>query len=96
MLDQKKIDQIAHEVATANLTPQVVVRASSSPTSDSEGRDALRIMIVIEPDAVTRVSGDAVVDTLVQLHDRLRREGEERFPIVEYATEEELQGSGDS
>jgi hypothetical protein len=96
MLDQKKIDQIASEVATANLTPQVVRSVRSSSTADSEGRDALRIMIVIEPDAVARVSGDAVVDTLVQLQDRLRQEGEDRLPIVEYATEEELENSGDS
>jgi len=96
MLDQKKIDQIASEVATANLTSQIVRSVSSSSTTDSEGRDALRITIVVDSSAITRVQGDAVVDTLVQLGDRLRKAGEERFPIVEYATEDELEDSGDS
>ena len=96
MLDQKKIEQIATEVASANLTPQFVRWVTSSPGTDSEGEDVLRIMIVLEPSAVAQVQGDAVVDTLVQLQDRLRREGEERLPIVEYATEEELASCGDS
>jgi len=68
----------------------------SQPTVDSEGRDALRITIVIESGAAARIKGDAALDTLVQIQDRLREAGEERFPIVEYATKEELEESGDS
>jgi hypothetical protein len=62
----------------------------------SEGQDAIRITIVIEPGAAAKPDGDAVLDTLVEIQDRLRDAGEERFPIVEYATEAELQDSGDS
>jgi hypothetical protein len=43
-----------------------------------------------------RGAGRPILDTLVQIQDRLREAGEERFPIVEYATEEELAESGDS
>jgi len=55
----------------------------------------LRITIVIPQGAAARLKGDAVLDTLVDIQNRLRNAGEERFPIVEYATEEEL-ASGDT
>ena len=42
------------------------------------------------------ISGDAVLDNLVQIHERLRVKGEERLPIVHFATEEELLESDDS
>jgi hypothetical protein len=53
-------------------------------------------MIVINSGSEARISGDAALDTLVGIQDRLRREGEERFAIVEYATDEELNAVGDS
>jgi hypothetical protein len=96
MLSQKEIVEIAREVAAANLTISFVTDVLSEPAVDSEGRGALKITIVIEPGAATKISGDATLDTLVQIQDRLREAGEERFPIVEYATQEELEESGDS
>jgi hypothetical protein len=96
MLDEKIIHQIAHEVATANLTSANVSSIASSTAIDSEGHEALRITIVIKPGAETKIKGDAALDTLVQIQDRLRKAGEERFPIVEYATKKELAESGNS
>ena len=95
MLDEKKIREIAQEVATANLTSTNVTSVSSSATIDSEGHDALPITIVIKPGSESKIAGDAALDTLVGIKDRLRGEGEERFAIVEYATREELDASGD-
>jgi hypothetical protein len=95
MLDEKRIREIAQEVATANLASTNVTSVSSSATIDSEGHDALRITIVINPGSESKIAGDAALDTLVGIKDRLRREGEERFAIVEYATKEELDASGD-
>jgi hypothetical protein len=95
MLDEEKIRAIAQEVASANLASTNVTSVSSSPTIDSEGHDALRITIVIKSGAESRIGGDAVLDTLVGIKERLRREGEERLAIVEYATKEELEAGGD-
>jgi hypothetical protein len=95
MLDLEKVTQISIDVANANLPPQGVVRVESEPTFDSEGHDALRLTIVVAPEAADRITGDAVVDTLVQIHDRLRDAGDERFPIIEYTTEAELEEIGD-
>lgn len=96
MLDEKRIREIAQEVATANLTTANVSSVSSSAAIDSEGHDALRITIVIKPGSASKIKGDATLDTLVGIQERLRAEGEERFPIVEYATKKELSTSGGS
>jgi hypothetical protein len=95
MIPQIKIQQIASEVAVANLDRARVESVLSEPTSDSQGRDALRITIIIKPGAAEELSGDSILDTLVQIQERLQREGEERFAFVEYATKDELEESGE-
>jgi len=96
MLSENNISQIVHRVAAANLGPEIVDDVLSGTTTDSEGRDALLITVIIKAGSVNKIKGDSVLDTLVQVQHELREAGEERLPIVEYATEEELQDSGDS
>jgi outer membrane protein assembly factor BamA len=96
MLDDRKINQIAKRVATANLSSQNFTSVTSSSTTDSAGNEALQITIVIKPGAESKITGDAALKTLVQMQDKLRRAGEDRFPIIEYATKKELAESGDS
>lgn len=96
MVDQNKVKQIARAAATANLSPAAFTDVLSESTTDSTGGEAVRITIVIKPDFVAKLEGDAVLDTLVEIQDKLRAAGDDRFPIVEYATEAELQDSGDS
>ena len=71
MLANDQILTIARDVATANLTSSSVSNVITEPTIDSEGREALRITIVLEPGATARITGDATLDTLVQIQDRL-------------------------
>ncbi len=95
MLQPVDIEREAVEVARKNLGAKHVVRAIAAPAVDLDGDDAWRITIVIEPEAVDAIGGDAVLDNLVQIHERLRQHGDERLPIVDFATEEELR-EGDS
>jgi hypothetical protein len=67
-----------------------VLRVEYEPAIDSQGRDALRITVVIAPGAIKRLSNGAALDALVRLRGRLREMRERRTPIVEYATEAEL------
>jgi len=90
MIDLKKVSEIAADVAKANLGRKDVLRVVSESTIDSEGQEALGILIVIAPGVAERFKGDEVLDTLVQILNQLRDAGEERFPIIEYATEAEL------
>jgi hypothetical protein len=95
MLTPDQIDRIVGEVATTTLTPGVVERVFSEPAIDSAGRDALRVTIVIQDDALPNISGDAAVDTLVAVQRRLFEAWEERFPIVSYAPPQDLSERGD-
>jgi hypothetical protein len=95
MLTPVQISEVAEEVARAKLTPKVVKQVLAEPTTDSEGHEALRVTIVIESGAANRIKSDSILDTLVQIQDRLREAGEDRFAIVEYATQDELEAGGD-
>jgi hypothetical protein len=90
MLDMETIRQFSTEIAKANLGRENVVRVESEPTTDSQGEEALNLLIVIAPGIAETFNGEEVVNTLVQISARLRQAGDERFPIIEYATEEEL------
>lgn len=67
-----------------------VERVNYEPTADSLGQDAIRITIVLTPNATKRLSGGGGLDALVKLQDRLHEMKEYRTPIIEYATEAEL------
>jgi outer membrane protein assembly factor BamA len=84
MLEKTKIDQIARNIATANLTSGSVKTVSTSSTVDSEGRDALLITIVLTPGSSGTIKSNAALDTLIEIQKNLKNEGEERFPIIEY------------
>jgi hypothetical protein len=94
MATEKKIRQIAKRAASANLGSANFSSIINSTTTDSTGHDALRIVIVIPPGAATKIRGDAAFDTIVEIQDRLRKAGEERFPLVEFATIKELRERG--
>jgi hypothetical protein len=95
MVDELKIRNIATTAATANLSSGAVSSVKTDLAIDSEGDPALRITIVITPGSVDRISGESALATLRQIQGGLQEAGEERFPIVEYATEEELSEVGD-
>lgn len=86
----EKVTQISTEVAKANFGGEYVVRVESEPAVDSQGAEALNLLIVMAPSVAESIDGEAVLNTLVQIVDRLQQAGDERFPIIEYATEEEL------
>ncbi len=96
MLQTDEISQIVSEVVQANTTPKSVRRVMAEPATTSEGEDALQITIVLTPEAVAQLAAGDPLETLVRIWDRLRASGDERFPILEYATEEELEEIGDS
>lgn len=97
MLDTPKILQITREVVNANLSRWAAVSGvSAAPFVNSEGHDALRITVVLRPFGDGEIEGDATLDTLVEIREKLQQAGEERFPLLEYASEAETNDSGDS
>jgi hypothetical protein len=71
-----------------------VVRAEYEPTTDSQGRDALKIIVVITPGAIRKIANGAVVDASIRLRERLQEMRDDRIPLIEYATEAELAQDG--
>lgn len=95
MLQPADIERDALEIARKNFGAKNVVRAVVEPWIDSDGDDTWRVLIVVDPALVDTISGDAVLDNIIELHNRLVEEGEERMPFLQYATEEELAQSDD-
>jgi hypothetical protein len=94
MLDLAEVGRIVQKAASSALGSGLV-KAYAEPTTDSLGRDALLVTIVLTNDRGEGVSGDEALETLVRIRDDLLAAGDERFPILEYATEEELGAHGD-
>ena len=90
MLQIDDIEREAEEVAKKNFGPDNVVRVLVAPMVDLDGDDAWRVTIVLNPKIVDAIGGGAVLDNLIEIHNRLWNKGERRLPFVEFATEEEL------
>ncbi|HLQ91161.1 MAG TPA: hypothetical protein VK148_14125 [Xanthobacteraceae bacterium] len=90
LVDTTQIDTIAKEAASATPRPTNVVSVTSRPKVDWMGDEALEIMIVLTPGAPALIGGEAVIQTLSRIHRRLQEAGDERFPFMRYATEDEL------
>lgn len=94
MLDTRRIARIADLVRT-QFGESSLERIIVEPAIDSQGKDALRIILVMKPRAVRKLTGDRVIAVLVGVQRKFETEGDERFPIVEYATEQELMAGND-
>lgn len=70
-----------------------VRRAIAEPTVDSQGEEALRITLVLDPQAIEHITGDHALDVLFEINEALQSAGDDRLPIISYATEEEV-GAG--
>jgi len=89
------IQRVAVEIARKNFGAENVIRAVVEPWVDSDGDDTWRILIVVNPTIVDTISGDVVLNNIIELHNWLAEEGEDRMPFLQYATEEELAQSDD-
>lgn len=96
MLRPVDIERDAVEIARKNFGQENVLRAEVYPWVDSDGDDTWRVLIVVDPKIVDTISGDVVLNNIVELHNRLVDAGEDRMPFLQYATEEELAQSDDS
>lgn len=86
---------IAERVAREHLPPLSLDHAEVQPTVNSIGEGALRVVYVLQPDAPDRIRGEDLLKLLVDLRVQLETAGEERAPIVEYATTDELSQTDD-
>jgi len=82
--------RLIQEAFVSKLGKDNVVRLDWEPAMDSQGREALKITVVIPPGTAQKLDGRTVLDASVKLRERLQEMRVESTPIVEYATEAEL------
>jgi len=92
MLNDPQILKLMKRVAAGVLPASQILEIRTETTVDSEGKDALRITLVLTDDAAKTLSGDQAIELLTDIHDSLLREGDERFPLLYYATPADLVG----
>jgi hypothetical protein len=90
MLHDKQLQAIAREIALKRLPLLGLDEVLTENTTISTGEPGLRITFVLTPESAEAISGDDVLKLLVSIRNRLEHDGEDRFPIVEYATKEDL------
>ena len=96
MIKASEVASIAEKVAREKFGSDNVVRATAEPMVDWTGAEAWRVLIVLAPDAVSHIPDEAALDNLVALQKSVQQAGDDRFAVVEYATEEELAQGDDT
>ncbi len=95
MLNENELQKLATSAARKRLPTFKLSRILTEPTLDSEGKEALRVVFVFPEEAVVAISAEDALKLLVDLRNELTREGDDRFPIIEYSTELDLQDLAD-
>jgi hypothetical protein len=90
MLNPSDITDMVWDVARAQAIDTRFERIAAAPTADSEGKDALSILMVLTPTGASTMTGDNLIEFLSGIWDGLEDRGDERMPILQYATEEGL------
>lgn len=90
MLDDPQIQKLMKQIAAGVIPANQLLEVRSEPMLDSEGQDALRITLVLTDEAAKTLTGSQAVLLLTDIHDSLLNVGDERFPLLYYATPSDL------
>ena len=91
MLENRRIAELVLDVARTQALDEAMERVTAEEMVDSYGDLALRLLVVLKPDGLdTILESGKVLDFAVGVHDGLQAAGEDRFPFIDYATEQDL------
>lgn len=90
MLDMSQVSQLVANVVLTTLKGADLSRVMSEPTLDSAGEEALHVTIVLRGYDDQIFKGGVMSNTLLGIIEHLQKSGDDRFPILSYATEEDL------
>lgn len=96
MITQGEINRIVYTAASAVLQGIGLSEVYSEPITNSDGQDALHVTIVIKDAEEREVTGDQALDAMVRINKDLQACGEERFPVIDFVREHELDMNGDT
>ncbi|MFZ3033517.1 MAG: hypothetical protein WA138_05850 [Parvibaculum sp.] len=89
MLTSSELEKGILDIAKRNLGPSTVSRVRVKNDADLDGKDSLRITIVLKAKNV-KLLGDRLSKIKISIIDFLQANGDFRFPYTHYATEAEL------
>lgn len=92
MLEALELQRLARKIVLKRLPSVHLDDVLTEGMTISDGEEGLRITLVLTPESVDSISGNDALKLLIDIRNGLLREGEERFPIVEYATADDLEG----
>ncbi|GJE60805.1 hypothetical protein [Methylobacterium trifolii] len=90
MASLRESSDLARKAANVSLGHETVVEAYGEATEDSEGKDAIRIVLVIPPQRAGELTGDQFLEVIGRIRRELSDAGETRTPIIQYATTDDL------
>jgi hypothetical protein len=90
------LNRVLHNALAPALGKPNVLRVEHVPAVDSKGRDTVWVTAILAPDAQRRITGDMIIDAVGRLQNVIAAFGIEGTPILQYATEEELQELADN
>jgi hypothetical protein len=90
MLNAPELQKLARSIVGKRMPSVNLDDVVTEDMTSSEGEAALRITLVLTPETVDTITGEDALKLLVDINDGLRREGDERFAIVEYATADDV------
>jgi hypothetical protein len=93
--ENAEIEQITRKIVDANTVTNAVVSVRSRPSVDWTGDPVIRISIVVRPEAEVSLTGETPLNILTSISDELMRLGDDRFPIIDYATTADMEAAGD-
>ena len=91
MATMQQIEAIVREVAGAQFPSAKISRVITEPGIASTGEGAVRIMIVFDDPVPQLAIGEKFLSALTDIWTRLDQIGEERMPILRYASAHELE-----
>ncbi|MCD0422122.1 hypothetical protein LOC51_33340 [Rubrivivax sp. JA1024] len=96
MVESAEIERITRDVVNAQTISQAVVSVRSKPSIDWTGDPTIDISVVVRPEAeAALLTEETPLNILTSISDQLLEVGEDRFPIIHYATTEDLEAAID-
>jgi hypothetical protein len=95
MLEAPQIQKLMRQVAAGILPTRSLLEVRSEAAQDSEGHEALKITLVLAEDAIDGLRPDQLVGLFREVRDCLLQKGDERFPLLSYATPTDIESGAD-
>jgi len=96
MVEDQELRRIVHDAVAAHMPAGKLERVAVESYLNSVNEEGLNVTIVIPDDDPLPIDGQGVLDIMLEVFDRLQEAGETRFPVLSFASEDELAHCGDT